>query len=167
MKKTLIYLVILLPLIFISCADKPIYEGSIAFPNASWQRIEQGKDIEFDNINIKNIKDAYDINVSLTHKPTINVDNISFVLRIVSPSGMKKETIHTIELKDRDKVKFIGSDLGEIIEIKEPIKQYAMFSEKGEYKMIISNYSEKYEVLGLEKIGLEIVKSNLDYQIDK
>lgn len=167
MKKTLIYLVVFLPLIFISCSDKPIYHSSISFPNASWQRIEEGKDVEFENINIKSIKDAYDINVSFTHKPTINVDQISFVLRIISPSGLKKETIHTIELKGRDKIKFIGNDLGEIIEIKEPIKQYIMFSEAGNYKIIISNYSDKYEVMGLEKMSIELVKSNLDYKIDK
>ena len=169
MKKTFNYLVVLIifPLFFISCNNEEIYEHSISFPNNSWQRIEEGKDITFEKINIKSVKDDYDINVSFVHKPTINVDKISFILRIISPSGISKETIHTIELKDRDKVKFVGSNLGEIIEIKEAVKQYITLPEVGEYKIIISNYSESYEIKDLEKITLEVVKSNLDYEILK
>ncbi|MBP6429215.1 MAG: hypothetical protein KA273_02330 [Bacteroidales bacterium] len=169
MKKAFNYLVVLiiLPLIFSSCSKDKIYEDSISFPNSSWQRIKEGKDITFEKINIKSVKDDYDFNISFVHKPSINVDAISFILRIISPSGISKETIHTIELKNRDKSKFIGNNLGEIIEIKEVVKQYSTLPEVGEYKVVISNYSEKYEITGLEKITLEIIKSNLDYKIEK
>ena len=154
-------------LVFTSCTKKPIYENKVEFTNHSWQRIEAGKDIKFDKIKIKSIKDSYDINVSFSHTPTINVDEISFVLRIISPSGIRKESIHTIKLKDRDGKKFIGNKSGEIIEVKEPVKQYAFFSEEGDYTIIISNYCEKYQVDGLINIGLEVKKSNLDYEIEK
>ncbi|MDD2191763.1 MAG: hypothetical protein PHO12_04405 [Bacteroidales bacterium] len=169
MKKAFSYLVvfIVLPIIFISCSKEQVYENSISFPNNTWQRIEDGKDITFEKINIKSVKDDYDFNISFIHKPNINVDQISFILRIISPSGISKETIHTIELKGRDKDKFIGNNLGEIIEIKEVIKQYTTLPEVGEYKVIISNYSDRYEITGLEKITLEVIKSNLDYKIEK
>lgn len=151
----------------VSCSSDSIYENKIEFPNQSWQRIEAGKDIKFDKIKIKSIKDSYDINVSFYHTPNINVDEISFVLRIISPSGMKKETIHTIKLKDRDGKKFIGKNTGDIIEVKEPIKQYVFFPEQGDYTIMISNYCEKFQVDGLVNIGLEVKKSNLDYEIEK
>ncbi|MFA7081602.1 MAG: hypothetical protein WC135_03220 [Bacteroidales bacterium] len=169
MKKAFNYLVVLiiLPLIFSSCTKNQVYEDSISFPNSTWQRIEEGKDITFEKIIIKSVKDEYDFNVSFVHKPTINVDEISFILRIISPSGISKETIHTIELKGRDKAKFIGNNLGEIIDIKEVVKQYSTLPEVGEYKVIISNYSNKYEIKGLEQITLEIIKSDLDYKIEK
>lgn len=151
--------------VFVSCTKQEIYKNSISFPNSTWQRIEEGKEIIFEDINIKSIKDDYDINVSFVHRPTINVEEISFILKIVSPSGISKETPHTIKLRDRTNTKFIGNNLGEIIEIKEPVRQYATFSEKGKYTMIITNYSQKYEIKALKRIGLEIVKSNLDYEI--
>lgn len=154
-------------LIFVGCDNKPIYQNTLNFPSQKWERIEEGKDMKFEKINIKNIEDSYDINVSFRHTKEINIDEISFILRIISPSGISKETIHTIKLKDRDGSKFIGSDLGKIVEIKEPVKQYTTLPEKGEYSIIISNYSSKYEITGLENIGLEIEKSNLDYEIEK
>lgn len=169
MRKIINYSIIalFLCLTLVSCSNDSIYKNKIDFPKQSWQRIEAGKDIKFDKIKIKSIKDSYDINVSFFHTPKINVDEISFVLRIISPSGMKKETIHTIKLKDRDGKKFIGKNTGDIIEIKEPIKQYVSFPEEGEYTIMISNYCEKFQVDGLVNIGLEVNKSNLDYDIEK
>ena len=152
---------------FTSCGDKFVYQNTLEFPDQKWDRIEKGKDISFEKINITNIKDVYDINVSFSHTKNINVDEISFILRIISPSGIKKETIHTVQLKDRNAEKFIGSDLGNTVEIKEPIKQYLTFTEKGEYKFIISNYSSKYQVTGLKNIGIEVKKSELDYNVEK
>lgn len=167
MRKTINYLIITIffCLVFVSCGKKQIYEKTVAFPNQTWQRIEKGKDIKFEKINIKSIKDAYDINVYFRHKTIINVDEISFILRIISPSGIKKESIHTVKLKDREGKKYIGNDLGEIIDMKEPVKQYVFFPEVGQYTIIVSNYCEKYEVNGLSNIGIEITKSNLDYEI--
>ncbi|MFA6199666.1 MAG: hypothetical protein WC679_04585 [Bacteroidales bacterium] len=169
MRKTINYLIIALffCLAFVSCGKKQIYEKTVIFPNQTWERIENGKDVKFEKINVKSKEDAYDINISFRHKPTINVDEISFILRIISPSGMKKESIHTLKLKDRYGKKYIGKNLGEEIDIKEPIKQYFFFPEVGEYTIVISNYCEKYEVNGLSNIGIEIVKSDLDYEIEK
>lgn len=157
----------LVSVFFISCGDKFVYQNEIEFPNQKWERIEEGKDISFEKINITNIKDVYDINVSFDHTKSINVDEISFVLRIISPSGIKKESVHNVALKDRNAEKFIGSDLGDIVEIKEPIKQYLTFTEKGDYKFIITNVSSKYQVTGLKNIGIEVKKSVLDYNVEK
>lgn len=157
----------LVSIFFISCNDKPQYSEIKEFPNQTWDRIESGKDVSFEKINITNLKDIYDINLSFNHTKDINVDEISVILRIESPSGVKKESIHTIALKNRDNEKFVGSDMGEVIEIKEPIKQYYIFTEKGEYKFIISNYSSKFQIKGLRNIGIEVKKSVLDYNVEK
>ncbi len=162
-----VVLLFLISFLFFSCKDKPAYYEVKEFTNQKWDRIEEGKDISFEKIKINNIKDVYDINVSFAHTRDINVDEISFILRIIAPSGIKKESIHTMVLKDRDNEKFIGSDLGEVIEIKEPVKQYLTLTEKGEYEIIISNYSSKYEVTGLRNIGVEVKKSVLDYDVEK
>jgi hypothetical protein len=39
--------------------------------------------------------------------------------------------------------------------------------ELGEYTIKISNYNSKYELTGIENITLEVIKSNLDYEIEK
>lgn len=160
-------LTVIFSIFFVSCGDDFVYQNTVEFPNQKWDRIEKGKDVSFEKIKISNVKDVYDINVSFAHTKDINVDEISFILRIISPSGMKKETIHTMQLKDRSGEKFLGSDLGEIIEVMEPVKQYITFTEKGEYKIIISNYSTKYQVKGLKNIKVEIKKSKLDYNVEK
>ena len=61
---------------FTSCGDKFVYQNTLEFPDQKWDRIEKGKDISFEKINITNIKDVYDINVSFSHTKNINVDEI-------------------------------------------------------------------------------------------
>lgn len=158
---------IIIPLFFISCNKTSIYKDNIKFKGFVWERIGQGKEVRFENINIPNIEDTYDIYVAIRHTPFIDVDEVSFVLRIVSPSGISKETLHTIKLKNREGNKFAGDQLGDMIDIKELVKQFTNFPEKGNYTIIISNYSSKFKISGIMDIGIEIDKSNLDYDIEK
>lgn len=161
------YIFIIISLVLVGCGNKPVYQNTVSFTNEKWPRIEEGKEIKFEKINIKSVEDTYDINVLFRFKKSINVDEITFILNIISPSGISKESTHTIKLKDREGVNFLGSDLGEIVEIKEIIKQYTTLPELGEYTIKISNYSSKYELTGIENITIEVIESNLDYEIEK
>lgn len=160
-------LALILSLGFISCDKNSVYKHHEDFKMLTWNRIEGNKEVEFKGINIPSIEDTYDIYVSIRYTPYINVDEVPFVLRIVSPSGISKESLHTIKLKDREGKDFLGEQLGDMIDLKELVKQFTNFPEKGEYSIIISNYSPKYEITGIMDIGLEIEKSNLDYDIEK
>lgn len=152
----------------VSCKkNKKIYKDRQDFKGYVWNRIEDGKDVSFEKIKIPNIEDTYDIYVSIRHAPMINVDEVDFILKVISPSGIAKQSIHTIKLKDRAGEKFVGDRMGDLIDIKEIVKQYMYFPEKGEYTIVISNYSSKYQIGGIMSIGIEVEKSNLDYDVEK
>lgn len=161
-----VFLITLVSISFISCNNNTVYKETKEFKTNSWNRIKEGKDVTFEKINIPSVEDTYDIYVSFRHTPYINIDEISFVLRVISPSGIKKETVHTIKLKDREGKDFVGEQLGDIIDVKEVVKQYTYFPEKGEYKFVISNFCSKFEVTGIMDVGLQIKKSDLDYDVD-
>ncbi|MDR0971004.1 MAG: gliding motility lipoprotein GldH [Bacteroidales bacterium] len=161
------FLFVILIIFFSSCQKNNLYTSTIKFNDSKWERIEKGRVVNFKDIKIKDTEDVYDIKLTFRHTKQINTDNINFVLTITSPSGISKETIQEIELKDRNKEKFLGNDLGDIVETSKIIKQYATMPEKGEYTISIANYSSVYQITGLESITLEINKSNLDYKTDK
>ncbi|MBO7270914.1 MAG: hypothetical protein J6U81_06680, partial [Bacteroidales bacterium] len=89
MKKTLkIVFLFTLILSFSSCNKSQVYKEFKTLPNYTWERIEKGKSIEFDNINIENDEEVYDISFHIRHTPYITEDEIKFKLKITSPSSI-------------------------------------------------------------------------------
>lgn len=162
-----IIIVLLACISLVACSKSHIYSNEVQFPNQYWPRIDEGKDITFDNVVVPSKDEAYDISLTFRHTAQINIDKISFILRIISPSGIRKETTHTIDLKDRSGVKFAGQQVGDVYDMTSIVKQYFSFGEKGTYKIIISNYCTQYQVDGLISAKIDINKSNLDYDLDK
>ena len=59
MKKILkVIFVLTIVTIFSSCNKSQVYKEFKTLPNYTWERIEKGKSIEFDNINIENEEDV-------------------------------------------------------------------------------------------------------------
>ena len=82
MKKILkVIFVLTIVTIFSSCNKSQVYKEFKTLPNYTWERIEKGKSIEFDNINIENEEDVYDISFHIRHTPYIIEDEIKFKLK--------------------------------------------------------------------------------------
>lgn len=166
MKRVLltVVLAVLYATVFSSCGDSDVYSEYRTVPSYKWERIGKGKVIAFDKINISNTDDVYDVSVMVRHTPYINEDAVKFLMRIVSPSGITRESIHTIKLKDRTGEKWLGDALGDIIDLEETCKTFMTFPEKGDYTIELVNLSTKYELVGIMELGIRIVKSDLDYK---
>lgn len=150
------------PILISSCGNGDIYKQYKELPGYKWERIEKGKSVMFDNIEIKDTKDSYDIHVMVRHTPFINVDEIKFKMLITSPSGITRESVHTIALKDRNGKQWAGDALGDLIDIDEVCKRYISFPEEGSYVVELVNMGNKYETIGLMELGLKVVKSDLE-----
>ncbi|MEE0899877.1 MAG: hypothetical protein UIM25_03180, partial [Bacteroidales bacterium] len=66
----------LIPILFFSlsmmissCSDGDIYKEYQELPGYKWERIDKGKSVVFDNIEIKNTDDSYDVHVMIRHTP--------------------------------------------------------------------------------------------------
>ena len=159
----------LIPILFFSfsmtmssCSDGDIYKEYQELPGYKWERINKGKSVVFDNIEIKNTDDSYDVHVMIRHTPFVNEDKIKFKMLITSPSGITRESVHTIALKDRNGKQWVGEALGDLIDIDEVCKRYISFPDEGSYTVELVNMGNKYETIGLMELGLKVVKSDLE-----
>ncbi len=163
MKKTLkIVFLFTLILSFSSCNKSQVYKEFKTLPNYTWERIEKGKSIEFDNINIENDEDVYDISFHIRHTPYITEDEIKFKLKITSPSSIVRESVHTVKLKDKEGKEWLGEAMGDIIDLEVDLKTFYSFIERGLYKIELVNMGQKYQLQGIMEVGIEINKSDLD-----
>ena len=163
MKKTLrIVFLFTLILSFSSCNKSRVYKEFKTLPNYTWERIEKGKSIEFDNINIENEEDVYDISFHIRHTPYITEDEIKFKLKITSPSSIVRESVHTVKLKDKEGKEWLGEAMGDMIDLEVDLKTFYSFIERGLYKIELVNMGQKYQLKGIMEVGIEINKSDLD-----
>ena len=163
MKKILrIVFLFTLILSFSSCNKSQVYKEFKTLPNYTWERIEKGKSIEFDNINIENEEDVYDISFHILHTPYITEDEIKFKLKITSPSSIVRESVHTVKLKDKEGKEWLGEAMGDMIDLEVDLKTFYSFIERGLYKIELVNMGQKYQLQGIMEVGIEINKSDLD-----
>ena len=148
--------------IFSSCNKSQVYKEFKTLPNYTWERIEKGKSIEFDNINIENEEDVYDISFHIRHTPYITEDEIKFKLKITSPSSIVRESVHTVKLKDKEGKEWLGEAMGDMIDLEVDLKTFYSFIERGLYKIELVNMGQKYQLQGIMEVGIEINKSDLD-----
>lgn len=163
MKKILkVIFVLAIVTIFSSCNKSQVYKEFKTLPNYTWERIEKGKSIEFDNINIENEEDVYDISFHIRHTPYITEDEIKFKLKITSPSSIVRESVHTVKLKDKEGKEWLGEAMGDMIDLEVDLKTFYSFIERGLYKIELVNMGQKYQLQGIMEVGIEINKSDLD-----
>jgi gliding motility-associated lipoprotein GldH len=163
MKKILkIVFLFTLILSFSSCNKSQVYKEFKTLPNYTWERIEKGKSIEFDNINIENDEEVYDISFHIRHTPYITEDEIKFKLKITSPSSIVRESVHIVKLKDKEGKEWLGEAMGDIIDLEVDLKTFYSFIERGLYKIELVNMGQKYQLQGIMEVGIEINKSDLD-----
>ena len=163
MKKALkIVFLFTLILSFSSCNKSQVYKEFKTLPNYTWKKKKKGKSIEFDNINIENDEEVYDISFHIRHTPYITEDEIKFKLKITSPSSIVRESVHTVKLKDKEGKEWLGEAMGDIIDLEVDLKTFYSFIERGLYKIELVNMGQKYQLQGIMEVGIEINKSDLD-----
>lgn len=163
MKKILkVIFVLAIVTIFSSCNKSQVYKEFKTLPNYTWERIEKGKSIEFDNINIENEEDVYDISFHIRHTPYVTEDEIKFKMKITSPSSIVRESVHTVKLKDKEGKEWLGEAMGDMIDLEVDLKTFYSFIERGLYKIELVNMGQKYQLQGIMEVGIEINKSDLD-----
>ncbi|MBR5254455.1 MAG: hypothetical protein IKV46_05375 [Bacteroidales bacterium] len=154
--------VLLIISVFSSCNKSQVYKEFKTLPNYTWERIEKGKSIVFDDVNIEKEDEVYDISVHVRYTPYITEDEIKFKMKITSPSSIVRESVHTIKLKDKEGKEWLGDALGDMIDLQVDVKTFYTFIERGLYKIELVNMGQKYQLQGIMELGLEINQSNLD-----
>lgn len=162
MKKIFLIVSLVIVVCLISCGKSKVYQARHSFENNVWERITEGKTIDFENIEIQDTSSVYDIYLTIRHAPFINEDPIKILLSITSPTGIVRQSVHTIELKDRFQQKWLGDAMGDMIDLEQKIRSFVNFPAKGNYKISITNMGNYKQMVGIVDIGIIVKKSNLD-----
>ena len=101
---------------FSSCNKSQVYKEFKTLPNYTWERIEEGKTIAFSDILIENDEEVYDIAIHFRHTPYVSEDEVKFKIKIISPSNIIRESVHTVRLKNKEG-EWMGEALGDMIDI--------------------------------------------------
>ncbi|MCF0210231.1 MAG: hypothetical protein HUK18_02780 [Bacteroidales bacterium] len=162
MKKStfLIVFVAVLCFCFCSCNKDKVYEHRESFPDNAWERIEKGKTITFSDIEIEDTTAVYDIILTLRHTPFINEKQVKVLMKTIYPSGITRESIHTIKLRDRFDKEWVGDAMGDMIDVEEPVKKFISLPEKGNYTITITNLGRYSKMVGIMDLGVRVNKSN-------
>lgn len=156
-----IFCLLLILASFSSCNKSQVYKEFKTLPNYTWERIEEGKTIAFSDILIENDEEVYDIAIHFRHTPYVSEDEVKFKIKIISPSNIIRESVHTVRLKNKEG-EWMGEALGDMIDISADVKTFFSFVERGNYTIEIVNMCNKYQLQGMMEVGLEIEKSDLD-----
>lgn len=153
----------LLLLLFASCGSKTVYDDTHTIAGSAWQRFEP----ETFEADIKNVDDCYDIYV------TVVVDTARFreaaLPLTVKMSNDNRETrtlFGTVILRDRE-----GSWLGQFdsqgrLTVRHKLRDYFFFNSPGRQQIQIGQRTSKYEIEGIQRLGLAIVKADLELPND-
>jgi len=139
-----------------SCTRGKIFEKYHKFENNTWKRV--GDSVVFETP-IKDTSALYDVFVAIRHTTFYPYDKISVGFTIYYPSGESRYSEHNIVLKD-DRGKFVSEGLGDIWDIRVPVKEKFSFNNIGTYKFEIENLTgNKFLVPGVMEVGLIIKKA--------
>ncbi len=152
-------------LLFSSCSKDKVYQERKTFNENTWERLGKGKTIEFKNIAIEDTSTVYDVYVTLRHTPYINERKVKFLMKIVYPQGIVRESVHTIELRDKENKNWVGDAMGDMIDVEKRCRAFVSLPEKGNYTITLTNLGTYSQTIGLMDMGIMVKKSNLkEYQ---
>lgn len=152
-------------LLFSSCSKDKVYQERKTFNENTWERLGKDKTIEFKNIAIEDTSTVYDVYVTLRHTPYINESKVKFLMKIVYPQGIVRESVHTIELRDKENKNWVGDAMGDMIDVEKRCRAFVSLPEKGNYTITLTNLGTYSQTIGLMDMGIIVKKSNLkEYQ---
>ncbi|MBQ7984867.1 MAG: hypothetical protein IJ250_04435 [Bacteroidales bacterium] len=148
-------------MLILSCGKGDVYKSEVSFDNYRWERLTDKKTISFDNIHITDTDAVYDVYVDIRHTPYINEKQVKFLMKIISPDGVTRESSHTIKLTDRYGEKWAGDAAGDLIDIQTKCKSFVSFPKQGDYTITLTNLGMYASMTGIISIGVKVEKADL------
>lgn len=148
----LAHLLIILTVIT-SCNSDVVVSSYHSFENPSWP----AKDTIHFNFNITNTSALYTANVMLRHTPSYPYDNMYVFLTTVYPQGQSKTDTVNLILADAKGI-WLGSGMGDLYDLKIPLKRQFRFSKAGTYKIQLVQAMDIDPLPEIVDVGFELVK---------
>jgi len=148
---------IIFPLIFslllANCSSNTSFKQYKKFDDVSWNRFDI---LEFDVPVKKN--EPVDFYLALRHHTNFAYSYIDVNITLNTPNGEIRSREYHFQLKNTD-LKWKGNGMGQLWDIKLPIRKEMIFNKNGICKVQIENKMHRVNTPGIIEVGL-IVKSS-------
>lgn len=150
-------------LLFASCGSKTIYDDSHTFAGDIWKRFEP-EQFEAD---IKNVDDCYDIYVTVTVDTALFRENaLPLTMKLSNDNRETRTLFGTVILRNRE-----GTWMGQFdnqgrLTCRHKLRDYFFFNSAGRQDIQISQRTSKYEIRGVKRLGLSIIKAEVELPND-
>lgn len=153
-RNTTIILILLLPVLLLSCSNQKIFEKFEKFENISWNRFNK---LKFE-INLEDTEPQFDIFLAIRHLPEIQYKELKINMTIYSPSEEMRSADYVLPLRNKDG-NSLSECLGDLCDITIPIRKRFKFSEPGINRIEIESKFTKVDMPGIMEVGLIVRKS--------
>lgn len=139
---------------FVSCNSDVEFSEYHSFKNPNWP----AKDTVTFQFNITNTAVLYSANLMLRHTESYPYDNMYVFLTTVYPQGQSKTDTINLVLANA-KGNWMGSGMGDLFDLKIPLKRQFRFSKAGLYKIQLVQAMDMNPLPEVVDIGFELVKN--------
>ena len=162
MKKTLRYILLFIAATMAAaCSNegKVIFDQTVSFENEKWLR----QDNKIFNIDVNNVEDCYNINVKLKIDTSmVRGDQLPLIIDLYSENGERRNWRSFVKLRTKEG-NWLCPIEGKYAVADQRIKDYFFFNSKGTHRLEIHHGTDRYEIYGVNEMGVRVVTAKLEY----
>lgn len=157
----LAFLSVIATITLASCNNGPqvIFQEYKTFTNEKWLRQDDQK---FE-LNIKNIDDCYNIYACMKLDTSfVRGREMPLIMNLYSENGERRNWRSMIYLKDNNGAWMFPIE-GKYLVVDHKVKEYFFFNSTGSHRLEIHHGTDRYELNGVNQMGIRIEKAELVY----
>ncbi len=145
---------IIITLLLISCNSRTVFREYNKFDDISWNRMD------FLNFEVPvQENESLDFYLAIRHHTDFPYGFIDVNITFFTPDGEMRSRDYHFNLKN-DELKWKGDGMGELWDIKLPIRKNMIFNKSGKCKIRIENKMNKMETPGIIEVGLTVKRAD-------
>ena len=137
-----------------SCNNEVYFQETIDLPESGWKYDEP---LEF-SFDIQDTTLLSDIILDVDHSIDFGYQNMYTNIYTVFPAGDTTSSVVSLDLTDKNG-KWAGNCKGSECSLQITLRERTLFPKRGQYKIILDQYSRNSSITGIKNFGLIIKKS--------
>lgn len=155
MRRSVTWLICLILFSLSSCDNQRVLEEYAALENSTWEYEEA---VAFET-EIKDTSATYNLLVNVRHNGLYSYQNLWVMVAIEGPDGKPTLKRKELILAEKDG-RWIGSGLGDLLDVQETVLKHFKIKEAGVYKLAIRHDMRINSVQNVEAVGIRLEKAS-------
>ncbi|MBR1851040.1 MAG: hypothetical protein IJ789_06670 [Bacteroidales bacterium] len=141
-----------------SCSNNTIFSDERTFDNDDWRRFSK----ENFDVQIKDVESCYHLCFDMWIDTTrFREQLLQLAVNMESPTGDRRMFPAYVHIREHGR--WQGEMEGNLLHVKDRLRQYFFFNSKGEQHIEIEQATNRYDLYGVNRIKFHIEKAELAY----